>query len=335
MKKTTLDISGMHCASCSAIIGKALDKNQSILKQNVNIATNKATIEYNEKEIDLNKIIKIIESKGFGAKESSGKIDFDKESKKKKQEYSNLKKRFYFSLLFAFPVFILGMFFMGEPMMPGLPFFGMIPYQTIIMWLLATPVQFIAAWPMYRSAFSALKGKTANMDTLIVMGTSAAYFYSIYVILKGGMHVYFEASAVLITIVIFGRLLEATRDEETNLRVLGKNTFNLKYKAMMISGFFAGVAGSLYAHYLTYIDPSAFYLPELIIILTIVIIGGLASIKGTIVATVILVILPELIRFIPMATQLMGPVRQIIYALVLILILIFRPRGIFGRVDLR
>ncbi len=232
MKKTTLDISGMHCASCSAIIGKALDKNQSILKQNVNIATNKATIEYNEKEIDLNKIIKIIESKGFGAKESSGKIDFDKESKKKKQEYSNLKKRFYFSLLFAFPVFILGMFFMGEPMMPGLPFFGMIPYQTIIMWLLATPVQFIAAWPMYRSAFSALKGKTANMDTLIVMGTSAAYFYSIYVILKGGMHVYFEASAVLITIVIFGRLLEAKAKGKTSDAI--KRLIGLKPKTATV-----------------------------------------------------------------------------------------------------
>jgi branched-chain amino acid transport system permease protein len=145
-------------------------------------------------------------------------------------------------------------------------------------------------------------------------------------------------SILILTRVIkspFGRLLQATRDEETNLRVLGKNTFNLKYKAMMIAAFFAGISGSLYANYMTYIDPSAFYLPGLIFILSVVIIGGLASIKGTIVATVLLLLIPEALRFLPVSTSILGPMRQIIYALVLILILIFRPRGIFGRVDLR
>jgi Cu+-exporting ATPase len=91
-----------------------------------------------------------------------------------------------------------------------------LPYQNIILWVLSTPVQFIVAWPMYKSAWVALKGKSANMDSLIVLGTSAAYFYSIYVVLSGKGHVYFEASAVLITIVIFGRLLEAKAKGKTS-----------------------------------------------------------------------------------------------------------------------
>jgi len=206
MKKITLDITGMHCASCSAIIGKALDKSPGVLKSNVNVATNKATVEFDENKITLDKIINIIKGKGYGAKESSGEIDFNKESNKRKKEYSELKRRFYFSLFFTLPVFVLSMFFMKNP----------IPYQSIIVWILSTPVQFVIALPMYRSAFTALKGKSANMDTLIVLGTSAAYFYSVYVILTMGMETYFEASAVLITIVIFGRLLEAKAKGKTS-----------------------------------------------------------------------------------------------------------------------
>ncbi|MBU1111402.1 MAG: branched-chain amino acid ABC transporter permease [archaeon] len=132
----------------------------------------------------------------------------------------------------------------------------------------------------------------------------------------------------------FGRLLEATRDDEVGLRVLGKNTFRLKYKAMMISAFFAGIAGSLLAHYLSYIDPTHFTILEVIFIFTIVIIGGIASISGSIIGTFIIFILLELLRFIPLPGHLLGPLRMVFYAVVLLLILIYRPRGIFGRVDL-
>ena len=132
----------------------------------------------------------------------------------------------------------------------------------------------------------------------------------------------------------FGRLLEALRDDEVGLRVLGKNTSKLKYKAMMISGFFAGIAGSLFAHYISFIDPSSFYLNELILIITIVIIGGLASIKGTVIATFILFLIPEALRFLALPSSIIGPARQIIYALILLLILLYKPRGIDGRIDL-
>lgn len=132
----------------------------------------------------------------------------------------------------------------------------------------------------------------------------------------------------------FGKVLEATRDNELATRVLGKNTFKIKSIALGTSAFFAGIAGSLYAHYITYIDPSSFTIMQLIPILCIVIIGGLASLKGTIIATIILILLPEPLRFIGFPFSVVGPMRQIIYALILLLILIYRPKGFFGKVEL-
>ena len=132
----------------------------------------------------------------------------------------------------------------------------------------------------------------------------------------------------------FGRLLEASRDDEVGLKVLGKNTFKLKAKAMIISAFFAGIAGSLFAHYISFIDPSSFYITDLILILTIVIAGGIASFKGSIVSTFIIILIPEGLRFFEMPSSILGPARQIIYALILLGILMIRPKGLFGRVDL-
>ena len=132
----------------------------------------------------------------------------------------------------------------------------------------------------------------------------------------------------------FGKALEATRDNELATRVLGKNTFKIKSVALATSAFFAGIAGSLYAHYITYIDPSSFTIMQLIPILCIVIIGGLASLKGTIIATIILILLPEPLRFIGFSSSVVGPMRQITYALILLLILIYRPKGFFGKVEL-
>ncbi|MCD6096837.1 branched-chain amino acid ABC transporter permease [bacterium] len=132
----------------------------------------------------------------------------------------------------------------------------------------------------------------------------------------------------------FGRVLEAIRDDELATRVLGKNTFKMKSYALGISAFFAGIAGSLYAYYITFIDPSSFTLSQLIPVLAIVIIGGLASLKGTIIATIILVLLPEPLRFVGFPSSIIGPARQMIYALLLLLILIKKPRGLYGRIEL-
>ena len=132
----------------------------------------------------------------------------------------------------------------------------------------------------------------------------------------------------------FGRVLEAVRDDELAAQVLGKNTFRMKSYALAISAFFAGIAGSLYAHYITFIDPSSFTLMQLIPVIAIVIIGGLASLKGTIIATIILILLPEPLRFIGFPSSIVGPARQIIYALILLLILLYKPKGFYGKVEL-
>jgi branched-chain amino acid transport system permease protein len=132
----------------------------------------------------------------------------------------------------------------------------------------------------------------------------------------------------------FGKVLEAIRDDELAAKALGKNTFKMKSYSLAISAFFAGIAGSLYAHYITFIDPSSFTILQLIPVLAIVIIGGLASLEGTLLATVILVLLPEPLRFIGFPSSIIGPIRQLLYALLLLLILIYRPKGLFGKVEL-
>ncbi|NQU77276.1 branched-chain amino acid ABC transporter permease [Candidatus Falkowbacteria bacterium] len=132
----------------------------------------------------------------------------------------------------------------------------------------------------------------------------------------------------------FGKVLEAVRDNELAARVLGKNTFKIKSISLVASAFFAGLAGSLYAYYITFIDPSSFTIMHLIPIIAIVIIGGLASLKGTVIATIILILLPEPLRFIGFPSSVIGPARQILYALVLLLILLYRPKGFYGKVEL-
>ncbi len=145
--------------------------------------------------------------------------------------------------------------------------------------------------------------------------------------------------ALIVTIRVanspFGRLLEALRDDEIGLRVLGKNTALLKIKAMVLAAFFAGLSGSLFAHYVQFIDPTIFTLHDIVYILTIIIIGGIASMKGSIFAAVGLWIFFEALKFIPFSPEILGPLRQLIYAALLIIILMYKPRGIFGRVDLQ
>jgi len=113
-----------------------------------------------------------------------------------------------------------------------------------------------------------------------------------------------------ITVSPFGRVMQATRDNELAARVLGKNTFKIKSISLATSAFFAGIAGSLYASYITFIDPSSFNLMQIIPVISIVIIAGLASLKGTVIATVVLILLPEPLRFIGFPGSYAIPVEQ-------------------------
>ena len=130
----------------------------------------------------------------------------------------------------------------------------------------------------------------------------------------------------------FGRVLKAIREDETAAEHLGKNTFKYKTLALVVSAFFAGLAGSLYAHYITFIDPSSFGVQVLVLILSIVIIGGMASIKGSVAAAFLLIFLPEPLRFIGLPSSIVGAGRQIIYAVILLIILMKRPQGLFGEI---
>ncbi|MFH1229646.1 MAG: heavy metal translocating P-type ATPase [Candidatus Aenigmatarchaeota archaeon] len=206
MKKTTISISGMHCASCAQKIEANLRKLKGIKSANVNIATERATIEFNEKVISEDKITTLIEKLGYGIIRESGEGDVaDKEKSEKKGEINKLKRLFLFSLALSVPIFIISMV---------LEWVGiMIPDKNIILLALSTPVQFIAGYRFYRGTFLSLKAKTASMDTLIAIGTSAAYFYSLVVVLLPQLNlgdmVYFETSAILITFIILGKWLEA------------------------------------------------------------------------------------------------------------------------------
>lgn len=206
MKQIIIKISGMHCQSCVTVLDKALNKEKGVKSANVNFSTEKAAIEFDPKITNEQKLLQTIENKGYQG-HLIEEQDSLKEGKKRKEELNKLKFKIILSAIFAIPTFILGMFFTKNP----------IPFQDYIMWLLATPVQFYIGKQFYQGTWAALKNKTANMDTLIAMGTSAAYFYSVYVILFATQgHQYFEAAAVLITLVILGKYLEAVAKGKTS-----------------------------------------------------------------------------------------------------------------------
>ncbi|MEM4637676.1 MAG: heavy metal translocating P-type ATPase [Candidatus Woesearchaeota archaeon] len=208
MKKIDLEIKGMHCASCAVLINKSLSKADGVKEANVNYATAKAQIVYDESKLKENDLIKIVKSKGYDAAISEGKIDINKKEKEQEEELKNYKFNLIFGLIFSVPAFIIGMVFML--------FNIMIPYSDFILFILATPVQFIVGADIYRNFWAALKAKTANMDTLISIGTTAAYVYSVYAIFfNPELGQYFETSAILITFVVLGRYLEAKAKGKT------------------------------------------------------------------------------------------------------------------------
>ena len=138
-----------------------------------------------------------------------------------------------------------------------------------------------------------------------------------------------------ITTTRFGKTLQAVRDDELAAKMLGKNTFGYKVAAMGISALIAGIAGSFFAHYISFIDPSIFGIGDLILLFSMLIVGGLASVPGSIVGTAIILLIPEPLRFIGFPSALIGPMREMLFALILLAILIYRPKGIFGKVDLQ
>lgn len=160
-----------------------------------------------------------------------------------------------------------------------------------------------------------------------------------------GVYAYFALSLVVAAIVVlvlyrlvkspFGRTLNAIRADETMVQALGRDTVAFKAWAFFISAAVAGLAGVIYASYVSYIDPTSFTLDESIFILSALFIGGIGNIKGPILGALFVVLLPELLRFVGLPDSIAANLRQIIYGLALILVMYFRPQGLWGKTILK
>lgn len=204
--KIELNITGMTCAACSARIEKSLSKLDGISTANVNLALEKATVEFNPSQVSLTEIMARIDKLGFGAEPVvHGEPVDHRELAIQKQT-----RKFIVAAILSIPLLWTMVGHFSFTSFLYVPDVLMNPWVQLI---LATPVQFIIGWQFYVGAYKALRNGSANMDVLVVMGTSAAYFYSIYQMLTHSSHhmphLYFETSAVLITLILLGKLFEA------------------------------------------------------------------------------------------------------------------------------
>ncbi len=132
----------------------------------------------------------------------------------------------------------------------------------------------------------------------------------------------------------FGRVLKTIREDEKAIQVFGYKTFYFKLAIFVISAAMAAVAGSLFASYITFIDPSSFALMESIFIVAIIILGGLADLRGSILGALFLILLPEVLRFVGFPSEIAAQMRQVVYGVILILLMLYRPQGLIGEYKL-
>ena len=224
-EKAEFAITGMTCAACSTRIEKGLNKLEGVTKASVNLALETASVEYSPSQIAPQDIAQRVEKLGYGAKLKSE--EKEEEQSYREKELSKQKGKFWFSFILSVPLL--------WAMVSHFTFTSFIPLPHMLMnpWVqlaLATPVQFVVGKQFYVGAFKALRNKSANMDVLVALGTSAAYFYSLYSSLKSlgsSAHtdqLYYETSAILITLILLGKLFEANakgRSSEAIKKMMG------------------------------------------------------------------------------------------------------------------
>ncbi|MEA1948904.1 MAG: heavy metal translocating P-type ATPase [Thermodesulfobacteriota bacterium] len=213
--KIELPITGMSCANCAANIERALyKKTTGIVASSVNFATERLTAEYISGVTSVNDMVSVIQKAGYGAILPDEVVEGeDAEQAARNAEIRGQTRKFILGAIFALPLFILSM---GR----DFNFLGMWSHAPWVNWLfcaLATPVQFYTGWDFYKGGVKSLKNKSANMDVLVAMGSSAAYFYSLAVLIfpPFGDHVYFETSAVIITLIKLGKMIESRTKGKT------------------------------------------------------------------------------------------------------------------------
>ena len=211
----SLKISGMHCAMCAQTIEKALNQKEGVYEAGVNFALEIATVEYNPEQISLEGIKKAIRDVGYDVIEPEEGVE-DAEQKERGQEIRSLKSKLAFSALVSVPVVIYSNASFLPFTLPTLPIENFIP---LLLFVLATPVHFVVGHRFFVGAYKALRNKNPNMDVLVTMGTSAAYFYSVYVTFSGQGKLYYTTAVSLMTFLILGKLLEAIAKGRTSAAI--------------------------------------------------------------------------------------------------------------------
>ena len=214
-QSVTLKISGMHCAVCAQTIEKALNQKEGVYKAVVNFALETATVEYNPAQISLEGIKKAIRDVGYDIIEPEGGVE-DAEQRERDREIRTLKIKLAFSAAVTIPVVIYSNARFIPFTLPTLPIDNFIP---LLLFVLATPVHFIVGHSFFVGAYKALRNKNPNMDVLVAIGTSAAYFYSVYVTFTGQGKLYYTTAVSLMTFLILGKLLEAIAKGRTSAAI--------------------------------------------------------------------------------------------------------------------
>lgn len=211
----TLKIGGMSCAACASRVEKQLCELPGVHGAVVNLATEKAVIEYDSSTIGVLDLKRAVEEIGYRVHDMASEVEVDSEKAERQREIRRQKAVFTFSAVFSVPLLLTMLVHLG--ITQKLPAILLDPRFQMI---LATPVQFVAGWQFYRDSYYTLRAGSANMSVLVALGTSAAYFYSVAVVFWGsklGQHqVYFESSAVIITLILLGKLLEAMAKGRTS-----------------------------------------------------------------------------------------------------------------------
>jgi len=227
IEKIVLPIQGMTCASCVNRVEKALSSLKGVVDVNVNFATERASIEYLPGEVTIKDLKKVVQEAGYqvvelkvGDSTLREEDVVEKERLLREQDLSRLKWKFIIGAVLLSPILVL---MYGGPLLEK--WFGLSKeINFFIQFLLATPVQFWAGWQFYLGFWKATKHKTSDMNTLIAVGTSAAYLYSLIVtfgphliMVRGLMvDVYFDTSAAIIVLILLGRFLEARAKGRTS-----------------------------------------------------------------------------------------------------------------------
>jgi Cu+-exporting ATPase len=216
-QKTEFDVRGMTCAACSSRIEKVLNKQVGVKLASVNLATESAVVEYNPTTLGIPDIIGRIKKLGYDANKKSDSGDASENQKEK--QIKDMKFKLVLSALLSLPLLVT---MLDHLLGVSLPAIFMNPW---FQFALATPIQFYVGWQFYTGAYRSLRSGGANMDVLVALGTSAAYFYSLYEAFltignPGYMpHLYFETSAIIVTLILFGKYLEVTAKTKTKTAI--------------------------------------------------------------------------------------------------------------------